>query len=496
MFNNNLKKRFTKLLISINQLIESFFNSFQKYKKFKIKKNLSLENIDKKIALISGLLIIFILTYFLIPTFYNKDQVRIILQDQIYSKYNIKIEFGNQINYGLFPKPNFSSKSLSIIHNQKKLANSQNTKIYISFKNFFNLKNLKIKDLVIDKIEFNTNSKNINFFSEVLNSFDSSNKVLLKNGNLFYKDNKEDVVFLLKIKDLIFLRDKKNPINIMKSNFEIFNIPFKFDVKKDMITKEIFSSLSSKKIRLNIENEFENNQESIIGLINFLILNKKNSFNYEILSNSLNFLSTDGNFKGSIDFKPFYFFSNFDFNQLNTKKIFHSNSILWTLINSEIWKNQNLNANFNINFNKINNSQNLNSFILKTYLEEGNLKIDNSSIKWGDNILIKLKDIELNNEKNRLLLNGEVLFDFININNFYSYFQIKKKHRKQLKEIKLDFVYDLNLKKIILDNLKIDNNSDENINNFLNDYNSKDKNLFNKVTFRNFVKNFFNFYSG
>ena len=129
-------------------------------------------------------------------------------------------------------------------------------------------------------------------------------------------------------------------------------------------------------------------------------------------------------------------------------------------------------------------------------MEEGNFKIDNSSVRWSDNILIKLSDIELNNDKNRLLLNGQVNFDFINIEKFYSYFQIKRQYRKILKEIKLDFVYDLDQKKIILDNLKLDDNSNENVNNFLNNYNSKNKNLFNKVTFRNFVKNFFNVYSG
>ena len=155
-----------------------------------------------------------------------------------------------------------------------------------------------------------------------------------------------------------------------------------------------------------------------------------------------------------------------------------------------------MNGNLNINFDKISDSQNLNNFILKTYLEEGNIIINNSSIKWNDNILIKLSDIHLNNYKNKSKLIGEINLNFKDLNKFYSYYQIKRKYRKNLKEIKFDFVYDLENQKINLDNFKIDNNSNEKINDFLNNYNLKDRNLFNKVTFRNFIKNLFSIYSG
>ena len=497
MFNFNLPlKKIKKLLLSINQLIESFFNSFKSYKKFKTGKNRNLENINKKISVVAGIIVISIITYFLFPTFYDKSEIKLLLQKQIYDKYNVKIKFDNQIAYGLFPKPNFSSKDFSIIYDQKTLAKSKDAKIYISINNLFSLKKLKIKDLVLNKSELNINSKNINFFTDIFNKFKSKDKFVIKNSNLFYKDDKEDVIFFLKVKKLVFLKDKKNLSNNLNLNFKIFNVPVKFNLKKNLKDGKISSSLSSKKIRLNIENDFEYVMKNIIGLMDISIMNKKNTFNYKIADNSLNFLSNDNVFKGLVEFKPFYYFLDLNFNQLNTKKIFNNNSLLWSLIDSEIWNNRNLNGNLNINFNKISDSQNLNNFIIKTYLEEGNLIINNSSIKWNNNILIKLNDIQLNNFKNKLELVGEINLDFIDIDKFYSYYQIKKKYRKNLKEIKFDFIYDLGNQKITLDNLKIDDDSDQKINNFLNNHNSKDKNLFNKVTFRNFVKNFFNVYSG
>jgi len=155
-----------------------------------------------------------------------------------------------------------------------------------------------------------------------------------------------------------------------------------------------------------------------------------------------------------------------------------------------------LNANLNINFNKINSSNHLSKFILKTYLEEGNLIIKDSSINWHNAALINLNDIQLYNEKNETKLNGEISVDFNDVDKFYSYYQVKRKYRKNLQQIKLDFTYDLNQKKITLDNARIDNKTNKNINNFLNRFNFQENINFNKVTFRNFVKNFFSTYSG
>ena len=61
---------------------------------------------------------------------------------------------------------------------------------------------------------------------------------------------------------------------------------------------------------------------------------------------------------------------------------------------------------------------------------------------------------------------------------------------------KLDFVYDFNQDKLTFNNLKIDNKSNQVLETFLEDYDKKNKNLFNKVTFRNFVKDFFQIYAG
>ena len=51
-------------------------------------------------------------------------------------------------------------------------------------------------------------------------------------------------------------------------------------------------------------------------------------------------------------------------------------------------------------------------------------------------------------------------------------------------------------KKISFDNVKIDNKSDQNLEKFINNFNSADTKLINKVIFKNFINNFFNAYAG
>ena len=126
---------------------------------------------------------------------------------------------------------------------------------------------------------------------------------------------------------------------------EIFNIPFSLVVSDDIKKRELIIKLKSKKIRLDIFNTLNYKEKNIDGVIDFVLINKENSFNYKISQNSLEFVSTNKNFDGSVDFKPFYFRSNLNFNYLNLKKLFQNNSILINLINSGILNNQNLNGN-------------------------------------------------------------------------------------------------------------------------------------------------------
>ena len=52
-------------------------------------------------------------------------------------------------------------------------------------------------------------------------------KIIFENSNVFFKNNKDEVLFINKISDSEFYYDSNKLENLFSSSNEIFNIPFK-----------------------------------------------------------------------------------------------------------------------------------------------------------------------------------------------------------------------------------------------------------------------------
>ncbi len=494
MLNINFKKKkFNKLLLSINKLIESFFNNISDYiKEFK-KKNSRFEKTNKIIFISLSSLFILVIGYFLFPTIYDKNLVKINLQNQIKKKYNLKVNFEDDISYALFPKPHFYANNLNIFQDDNVLINSKNTRIYISIKNFFSFNALKVKNILFKDNEFNIKKQNLSFFTNILNSNNSDNTIIFEDSIIFYKDISEDVIFLVDLNDLKFFFDLEKKYQLM-ANFKIFNLPFKLNLNHNK-DKNFFSfSLESKNIRLKIKNFFQYSNKNFNGNLEAQILNDIKYFIYDIKNNSLSINSKDNNFKGEIDLRPFYLSLNLNFNEFDVKNFLKENSIFLNLINSEILNNPNINGEIDINLNKIKNFKYMEKIKIKNILEEGDIYFKNINTNWNNSVLIEINDTQLLNEDNKVNLIGSINFDFIDLDKFYRYYQINEKYRNEIKKIKFDFFLNVNEKILQINNAKIDNIDNDQINDFLDNLNSQRKNFFNRVIFRNFVKNFFEFY--
>ncbi len=492
---SNRQTHIKKKIIQLDSRIESFFDKFKNLRKFNQSKN-KLYYLNNKIAISITCLILLFFSYFLIPAFYKEDKIKISLTNQILDRYDIKIEFNEKVKYGLFPKPFFYTKNLNIKYNEQVVASSKYVKFYISFNNFFLSENISLKNLLFQDTEFNINSNNINFFLKALNSSDKENQFIFKRSKFFYKDQNDDLLFLSKIKNFNFFYDDVNNFQKVKSNFEVFNIPFKLDISKNFINESKIIRLTSKKIRLDVETSIEYDDAKINGFFDIASINKRKFFTYVIKDNTLNFLSSKKDFKGEVSFKPFYFSTDLNFNYLSQKKIFQSESLLIDLIDSELLNNPNLNASINIKIDKIDKFEYLQDFISKIQLGDGRILIKNFNTQWNESVSIKSNEIEFLNDMDGKKLVGEIIFNFEDIEKFFRYFQIKRNYRDVFQEIRLDFAYDLTLDKLIMNNIKIDNKSFKKTDNFLNQYNKSKSNSFNKVTIRNFIKEFFQIYSG
>ena len=179
MIQNKLSiKKINKTLLSANKLIESLFNELNFLKFYKKNKKKNLLEVDRKVLLSIVTVAFLVIGYFLIPSFYDKDQVKARLKSQLLKKYNLEVKFIEEVNYGLFPKPHFFTNGLLITHDGNDIAISKYVKIYLSLSNFHSLDQVKTKDFISKKTEFNINSKKIKFFETILNSNKSENKIV------------------------------------------------------------------------------------------------------------------------------------------------------------------------------------------------------------------------------------------------------------------------------------------------------------------------------
>jgi hypothetical protein len=496
MTKHNLSiKKIKKQILSINDLIESNFNKLkyfnQNYKKI-------IFNKDNRVFLGIGIAVILTLFYFLVPTFYNKNIIQAQIQNQILKNYNIEIQYNEKINYGLLPKPHFSAKNLSILRGEKKIGLVKNLKIFIGLGNLFSINKISMKDLVFINTDFNVYLDDFIFFKNLLKTEPSENKIFIKKSNVFFKNKFDEVLFINKIDNSEFYYDFNNLQNILSSKNEVFNTPFKLIIKNDKFNKEIFTKFNSKKIRLTIDSKTSYDNKTKNGLLEILFVNKNTSLNYEIKKNSLNFLSkaNKNSYDGQIDFKPFYFSANFNYEAISSKNLLDEKSILIDLINSEIFNNKNLSANLNFNIKNITNINELNDLKLKVFMEDGNIDFSDSIIMWKEDLKIALDESLLSVDDDGVKLIGTIFLDFKNMDNFYRSFQIPKKNRKDIKQIQIDFIYNLINKNIRFDNPKIDNYTNSDLEEFLSIFNSKKDRVFNKITFKNFINDFFDVYVG
>ena len=187
---------------------------------------------------------------------------------------------------------------------------------------------------------------------------------------------------------------------------------------------------------------------------------------------------------------------NVAYDGLSLKNLFNESSIIIDLIKTELLNNENLNAKIALDIKNIINIDELKDLSLVVTLEDGNINVSDSSIMWKDDLKINLSESFINFDLNGVSLIGRMVLEFKDLENFYRSFQIKKVDRKMVKKIDLDFNYNLDNKKISFDNVKIDNSSNLEIQKFIDNFNSKKNMMINKVTFKNFINNFFSVYAG
>ena len=149
-----------------------------------------------------------------------------------------------------------------------------------------------------------------------------------------------------------------------------------------------------------------------------------------------------------------------------------------------------MNAKINVSTNTFKDVNFLDRINFNIILDEGEIILKDLNTTFKDSVIINLNDTQLIIDNNKLKFAGYVSLDFIDVNNFYAHYQINRNYRKNVKKIYFGFLLNLDDKFIEIDNLKVNGNINQNLETFLNQFNSNREDIFNKIIVRNSIKNF------
>ncbi len=255
---NFFAKHFNYFNKSINSLLEKNLNKLN----FNNLTNLAKNN---KIILTFVTVFVLFISYLLIPTFYKQSDLSIELQNQLKDKFNLNFKLSENLNYNLFPKPHFTIFDSAIKDGEIQISKVKNLKIYITLENLFSLNNLKMSKVIIENANFNLDSKNYHFFIKILEN-DFKDKILkIKNSNIFFRNNENEVLFINKILDMNYYYDFKQSKNISYSKNKLFNLPYSIELINDIEKNFFYSILNFNLSNFQIENVLNYNKDVKTG---------------------------------------------------------------------------------------------------------------------------------------------------------------------------------------------------------------------------------------
>ena len=332
--------------------------------------------------------VFFVATFFflIIPLFFDYKKKEIIISDQLFQSYGLKINEIETIKYQPFPTPHLQliNSSGNLFFNDIDVK-INNLTLYPSLPSVYNFNNYQINKIKLNKSRVEIDANQISGLIKNLLSLD--NKISLKDS-------------VLKVQN-----DKINLVNLKSINFKNYGF------KRNIIDGEIFDrgfeikfsdkyqNLKFKLLNAGVfaEIDFENIEEGSDkkGKLKSKLLNSKLKLNFIYDNNSLKIndlffrdkrLSFDGS--GKLKINPFFEiilnsnirnFRSEIFSYLDLSKFFSMKDLI-----------KKLNSQININYKARKFSNNLiNDISLKTKLEVGRLSVSKIFTVINSNAICK-----------------------------------------------------------------------------------------------------------
>ena len=349
--------------------------------------------------------------FFSIPTFYDYKKYNQKIENTINKEFKINLQNLESISFRFIPSPHLLIKKADLKIKEDELnpiSNLENIRVFISLTDLYRDDIFKIKKVVIKKANLYLNKKSgLNFINNLKKNI--VNDLRINNSTLFFKDNKEDIVFISKLKNLIYKIDLINNKKILLINGNIFdsnyNLNYFIDYKEPN-TQNLTLNLKNPNIIFNnklIEDIFSSKSKQEGELLT-KFLNNKNNLKYTIVDNEINFIeqkvnNTNFDLLGSIAFQPFYFDLSFNLKKID---LIDLENIIFQIFSNKDMKFKNLSGKLNINFENLDNKI-INSGLLNLTFENSRILTKNFKLNLDDFGSLEILDYEYLTNINQVL---------------------------------------------------------------------------------------------
>jgi hypothetical protein len=453
-------------------------------------------------------LLFFYLFYLSIPILYDKGWVQNSIESKILNEFKINLSTSADISYRILPAPHFLIKNSKIIvdrtKNQKSIADVKNLKVFLSQKNFFNKKEMNLKKIIIDNANFFLLRSNIKKLNELSNNQFVKKKIIINNSNIFFKDNLDEIVTIVKVDKATLFFDDEKQLNLFNLKGNTFGVPFVFELttRNDSVINRK-SNFHVKSLNLNIANEFiqeHNNSKYGNNIVSFINASIKTKYN--VKDKLMTFASDNSKLSGSkIDYSgelllnPFNLDLNINMGNYKISKLFNFNSILKEFVKSKLLFNENLSLDLSILARTDTMSEIFNKAEININIVNSKINLDNSKFINNKIGLLELNNSNLFVENNKLILNADILIVIKDSKHLFSFLNTNKESRKDIKNIFINFNYDFFSNQIKFNKVKIDNNDVSNqLLNIIEEFN--DNSINNIVRSRQLINKILNSYVG
>ena len=287
--------------------------------------------------LISAIVVLFIYIFYLsIPLLYDKNWIQNKIVTELGNEFNINPGNSFDFSYRILPKPHY------LIRDSKtSLAEIKTLNVFISQNNFFNKDSIRINEVVIEEANVSLLSNDLKLlYKDSENKF-SKKKIKINDSNIFFKNNLNEVISIIKISNAFLFFDEKNLFNLFDLKGEIFNIPFKLKYENTLnLRKHI--EINAPDLKLEVINDFFKKDENLSsGISNISILSSSVNTKFNI-KDQIAIFQSDGSriYNSKIDYNGQLAINPFDLNlkinlyDYKISNLFTPNSIINEFIKS------------------------------------------------------------------------------------------------------------------------------------------------------------------